>query len=287
MRHCSHSGFTLIELSIVLIIIGLIVGGVLAGQDLIRAAEERATIAQIEKYNTAVNTFRGKYGYLPGDIKDPDATNFGLSPRGLCSASTPCYGEGDGNGVIEGVTGGGAGLNTGLAICTGENGLFWIDLTTANGLNLGLIDGSFSSAQKNAPFPGTPTSAATILTVMGQCEPAAKLGRSNYIYVYSSGGINYWGMSVPTQLQNWGALTANPGVTVRQAYDIDSKMDDGVPLGGNVQVQYVHGLSALSVSSGHSPATSADCYDSTTTTGAYALATSSSIVNCALSFQFQ
>jgi prepilin-type N-terminal cleavage/methylation domain-containing protein len=78
----AQRGFTLIELSIVLVIIGLIIGGVLVGQDLIRAAGVRATISQIEQYNTAVNTFMEKYGYLPGDIKDPDASNFGLPPRG-------------------------------------------------------------------------------------------------------------------------------------------------------------------------------------------------------------
>jgi prepilin-type N-terminal cleavage/methylation domain-containing protein len=43
------AGFTLIEISIVLVIIGLIVGGVLVGHDLIRAAGVRATISQVEK----------------------------------------------------------------------------------------------------------------------------------------------------------------------------------------------------------------------------------------------
>jgi prepilin-type N-terminal cleavage/methylation domain-containing protein len=100
MDHAGRmQGFTLIELSIVLVIIGLIVGGVLVGQDLIRAAEVRATISQIEKYNTAANTFLGKYGYLPGDIKDPDASNFGFISRHMqCQDG----GLGDGNGVIEG-----------------------------------------------------------------------------------------------------------------------------------------------------------------------------------------
>ncbi len=79
-----------------LVIIGLIVGGVLVGQDLIKAAQARATITQIEKYHTAVNTFRGKYGELPGDISAAGASQFGFAPRG------PDAGQGDGNGVIEG-----------------------------------------------------------------------------------------------------------------------------------------------------------------------------------------
>src|ERR1700691_433072 len=92
----SQSGFTLIELSIVLVIIGLIVGGVLVGQDLIRAAEVRAQISQIEKYNTAVNTFRDKYNALPGDLPPTVPTQFGFAAR----AGTA--GRGDGNGIIEG-----------------------------------------------------------------------------------------------------------------------------------------------------------------------------------------
>src|ERR1700756_2788750 len=95
----AKSGFTLIEMSIVLVIIGLIIGGILTGQDLINAAAIRAQISQIEKYNTAVNTFYGKYGYLPGDIPDPQASSFGFSPRGTLT------GQGDGNGIIEGNTG--------------------------------------------------------------------------------------------------------------------------------------------------------------------------------------
>ena len=72
--HSHLSAFTLIELSIVLVIIGLIVGGVLVRQDLIRAAALRAQIADIEKLNTAVDTFRGKYDCLPGDCAN--ATSF-------------------------------------------------------------------------------------------------------------------------------------------------------------------------------------------------------------------
>src|ERR1700712_2007792 len=91
-------GFTLIELSIVLVIIGLVVGGVLVGQDLIKAAGVRATISQIEKSNTAVNTFRSKYDGLPGDLATASAIRFGLyyptTPSGVYN--------GNGDGIIDG-----------------------------------------------------------------------------------------------------------------------------------------------------------------------------------------
>ena len=79
-----------------LVVIGLVIGGVLVGQDLINAAAMRAQISQIEKYSTAVHTFQSKYGGLPGDLSDPYATQFGFQSRGVAR------GQGDGNGVIEG-----------------------------------------------------------------------------------------------------------------------------------------------------------------------------------------
>lgn len=94
-------------MSITLVIIYVIVSGVLMGQELIRAAQVRATVSQIEKYNTAVRTFQGKYGSLPGDIKDPDASSFGFQARGKYA------GEGDGNDIIEGGQFSGAGASTG------------------------------------------------------------------------------------------------------------------------------------------------------------------------------
>jgi prepilin-type N-terminal cleavage/methylation domain-containing protein len=84
-----EEGFTLVELSIVLVIIGLIIGGVLVGQDMIKAAEIRSTVSQIQSYDTAANTFRDKYEYVPGDVAASKVTILGLTTR------TGAVGRGD------------------------------------------------------------------------------------------------------------------------------------------------------------------------------------------------
>ena len=70
MEECpprAFTGFTLIALSLVLVIIGLLVGGILVGRELIRAAELCADISAVDKFDAAVNAFRLKYNCLPGD----------------------------------------------------------------------------------------------------------------------------------------------------------------------------------------------------------------------------
>ena len=77
--HYTRGGFTLIEMAIVLVVIGLLAGAVLVGQSLIGAAAVRAQITQIEKYNTAANTFYSKYDALPGDIPAALVTQLGFT----------------------------------------------------------------------------------------------------------------------------------------------------------------------------------------------------------------
>lgn len=165
----ARSGFTLIEMSIVLLIIRFIVGGILAGRDLIDAAAQRAQIAQIEKYNTAVRTFQEKYGYLPGDIPDPTASNFGFQPRGQYA------GERDGNGVLQGVNANATNANYGQVQGAGETVMFWRDLSDA-----GLIDSSFNTASSTTPPSSNITGAA-----IGNYLPQAKIGQGNYVYAGS------------------------------------------------------------------------------------------------------
>jgi prepilin-type N-terminal cleavage/methylation domain-containing protein len=288
LHQARGGGFTLIEMSIVLVIIGLIVGGVLVGQDLIRAAAVRAQISQIEKYNTAVNTFKGKYGYLPGDISGSAVAQFGFVAR----AGTA--GQGDGNGVIEGYASGYG--NSGYFQAAGETVMAWVDLSTA-----GLIEGNFSTATPNNA-PAIPSSSVPLYL------PGAKLGQNDFIYIWSGGttgsdGTNYFGLSTVLEIdynrQIWAGST--PGVTVQQAYSIDKKIDDGLPQSGNVEAFYLTGgvpywqwARADGLGGdlpGSQTAPHADmCYDTRGAVGVeqYAIEESGgSGVNCALSFRFQ
>jgi prepilin-type N-terminal cleavage/methylation domain-containing protein len=219
------AGFTLIELSIVLVIIGLIVGGVLVGQDLIRAAYIRAQISQIEKFNTAVNTFYGKYQALPGDMNASTATTFAFAPRG----GNP--GQGDGNSILQTEEG----LNLdGIYQGKGETSMFWVDLSSPIAGNL--IEGGFTAANL--------LSLATAIQTTGLplYFPTAKLGNGNYIMAWSTksiisgfpNGINFYAIQGISQVAQSSLVTGFPAMTVAQAYKIDSKIDDGYPESGNV-----------------------------------------------------
>jgi prepilin-type N-terminal cleavage/methylation domain-containing protein len=226
-------GFTLIELSIVLVIIGLIIGGILVGQDLIRVAAVRATIAQIEKYNTAANTFLVKYGYLPGDIPAAGATQFGFAARGQYA------GEGDGNRILEGVDSDAAGRNSGCKGGAGEVLMFWVDLSAAH-----MIYGGFTAGSPNVVIANNVTITTTSSPAISAYLPMAKLSDTIYINVWSGGftpvtspdGLNYFGLSGVNALDENGdeISGALAGLSVNQAYAIDSKIDDGMPVTGSV-----------------------------------------------------
>ncbi|MFN7038694.1 MAG: type II secretion system protein [Alphaproteobacteria bacterium] len=63
-----RKAFTLIELSVVLVIVGFIISGVVAGTEIINQSRMRRLINDVTQVQTAINTFREKFGFLPGDF---------------------------------------------------------------------------------------------------------------------------------------------------------------------------------------------------------------------------
>ena len=172
------NGFTLVELSIVLVIIGLIIGGILVGQDLIHSAQIRAQVSQMEKLNTSVHTFKLKYDGIPGALLSTDAKAFGL----FASTNGTARPWGDGNGILES---GNAGCNgAGLTNCFyAELLIFWRHLSDAN-----LIDGTYAP---NNLIDNTGVMNGVSYAI-NSFIPPAKIGNGASIAVNPYNGINYF-----------------------------------------------------------------------------------------------
>ncbi len=228
-----NQAFTLIELSIVLVIIGLIIGGVLVGRDLINSAAIRSQISQIEKYNTAANTFKLKYGGLPGDLLATDAQAFGF----FKFASGPAFGWGDNNGAISTTN------SAADAYCREEVLIFWRHLVEAK-----MIEGNYSTvtgtSAGNVDSNGYVAVMPTTHEMINAHLPEAKIGRSASIIAGanwvagSRGGANYFAISGINEMfgGTGGYLrnSTNP-FTPQEAYNIDVKMDNGAPNSGKVR----------------------------------------------------
>jgi prepilin-type N-terminal cleavage/methylation domain-containing protein len=211
-------GFTLIELSIVLVILGLMTAGILAGKELIITAKLRAQIKQLESYNSAMRTFQSKYSCLPGDCVK--AANFGFVARGTGR------GQGDGDGIMEGYSVWFGTNGAGLFETAGENSVFWRDLSQAK-----LIPNGFSTADNNDYAGVGYASPRNYL-------PAGKID-GIYTYVWSYNNINYFGLSGVSGM-GWSVPISVPGLRAIDAYGIDSKIDDGLPQSGRATAQYVN-----------------------------------------------
>jgi len=111
----NQRGFTLIELAIVLVIIGLLLGGVLKGQELINSAKVKNMASDFRNVQVQIYSYQDKFRALPGDDKAAQ-THVGATAT-----------NGDGDGVIEGACCNGTG-----GISTGESLQVWQQLRLAN-----------------------------------------------------------------------------------------------------------------------------------------------------------
>jgi len=239
-RHATHNamdGFTLIEMSIVLVIIGLLVGGILVGRDLIRGAELRKTVGEAEKIIAAVNAFKTKFNCLPGDCAT--ATDyFGTMAGALCPSlvgatfiapavifnSTPgtatCNGDGDGR------------LDASETIY--EIFTFWQQLGAAN-----LIPGNYSGGIVGAaafvpginlpPVTGLATNAGWVVLDGDSCiEMNQQFGKPSLALIPEHVGT-LLGAAYADSLGN-----AYNNLTPAEQFAVDTKYDDGSPVTGRI-----------------------------------------------------
>ena len=116
-----QSGFTLVEIAIVLVIIGLLLGGILKGQELINSAKVKNLANDFRTIPTYIYGYQDKFKSIPGDdalvasshLPGPPAADLATTPAGK-----------QGNGVIDG--------NWNSTTATDESRLFWQHVRMAN-----------------------------------------------------------------------------------------------------------------------------------------------------------
>ena len=217
------SAFTLVEMALVISIIGLLIGGIIAGKSLLHSAELRSVATDITRYATAAKQFHEQYNAIPGDM--PNATRYwGVTAGNGTGTDTTCYDavatgistcNGNGSGSVDG------GIGTGHAA---EINLFWQHLSLA-----GLVEGKFPGGSaaptscgsgtvcpNNSAFPG---SGYTVVTSTYQ-------GAWGEVFSHETDGLTlFFGrFNSAADIMFRATLLSAPD----QAY-IDAKIDDGKP----------------------------------------------------------
>ncbi|GJL84521.1 MAG: prepilin-type N-terminal cleavage/methylation domain-containing protein [Micavibrio sp.] len=197
-----EKGFTLVELAIVMIIIGLLITGILKGQEMIANAQVTSTISQLKGLDAAANTFRDSFNAFPGDMANATTR--------LANCAAPCADGADPSGR----------LDDGVGPVPASEGIqFFLHMLAAD-----LITGMDGTAP----------------VTFGQSLPAASVG-GGFFVGHSSvavGGFDDTNMRIGHYIVHNGTVdnvAADTGAMVpTQAARVDRKMDDGVPDTGSV-----------------------------------------------------
>jgi len=228
-----NKGFTLIELSIVLVVVALIIGSVIQGQQIIENARLSRIAKEVTEIKTAFNNFKLKYNAIPGDMDSANTM--------WASAN-----NGDGDGSVDKPTDE-----------MGETAEFWNQMALSSvypgSYSLSLSSGAFTHYQAGVQMPVSkfksnagylyynPATSADSLTVftkvgnvleLGGCATSSQSGT----FKYCSAGI----------------------MTGQRAEQLDKKIDDGEAATGSMM-----GVNALTALATHTSGCSADYTDST------------------------
>lgn len=235
--HTTRSGFTLIELSIVITIIGLLAAGILIARDMVRSAEIRADVSEAEKINTAITMFRTKFNCLPGDCAKA-TSYFGTGINGHLQ-------NGDGDNHIRGYMNASYTSDT-----TYDLDGHWINVDSGIWPEwFSVFDHLAAARLYNLPQydEGPPAAPNTAANIAGIAFPAmhwqhevsdaagiaTHLGGITVGYELNAHYLRYGTCYYNTTLKQTTFMCGYSGTAAEQ---FDSKIDDGKPFSGTVQV---------------------------------------------------
>ena len=214
------SGFTLLELSMVTLIVAMLLGAIVVGSDMLHVSRLHRTLVQLETIKKSVKLFKDKYHELPGDL--PNAISFWGADAACPSVYTPnphretCNGNGNGH-IGDVYTDGGA--------TSYELYRAWQQMANATYYE-GAYNGISGTGSTNESLPGINV-------------PSGALQGSGYTLLYifqPNGNASYWpakyGHGVVFGRQLATSISANPLLTPKEAYSLDTKIDDSRPAYG-------------------------------------------------------
>ncbi len=227
-QQMGKDGFTLIEIAIVVVIIGLLLGGVLKGQEMIRSARAHNIADQGNAVKAAILGFTDRYRALPGDY-DAATTNIpGISTDGDIG------GNGDGNSRIGYNDSNSAGTPE-VTNRQAEAGLAWHHLAQG-----GFISGSFDGESITDEDDWTCSS--------GTCMTNAFQAPLFLIY-----DDEQYGDTEASDTSQFNQLWSGKLIPIEIIAELDRKVDDGNPHTGNFRV--ADGFVGTSPTVGHECAT--------------------------------
>jgi prepilin-type N-terminal cleavage/methylation domain-containing protein len=191
-----QKGFTLVEIAIVLVIIGLLLGGILKGQEMITQAKIKNVIADFSGISAAYHGYQDRYRAIPGD--DPGATRWTGAVAG------------DGNGVVAGA------YNATTASPEPESRLWWDHLRRS-----GFVAGSGAQQPFNAV-------AGMIGVQTGDAAGSTTLGGFSGLIICSANLPDKIGIAVDVQVDD-GASNAGSVRSLLQTSPNQSIVNGSAP----------------------------------------------------------